>query len=184
MSREILIINGSARENGNTDNLLIHLVNGVKEAGNKSYQVVLREKKIGNCIGCYTCRSEGRCFIEDDFTDIRKVMEKSHKVVLASPLYFTGVTGLMKTFFDRLFFYYHENNKNLIMEKKAFVITTMNQTDVEREAYLVKKYYKIMLKSIGMEIERMLFFTDLMEKDAHKKYPAYHEELYRLGLYL
>jgi multimeric flavodoxin WrbA len=39
-------------------------------------------------------------------------------LILASPLYWCGVTGLMKTFLDRLFFYYHPRNKDLISGKK------------------------------------------------------------------
>ncbi len=184
MSRKILIINGSTRENGNTDNLLNSLMGGITAAGNSFNHIILRDNRINNCIGCYTCKYEGRCFIDDGVTEIRKAIEASHKIVFASPVYFTGVTGLMKTFFDRLFFYYHENNKSAILGREAMVISIMNQTDLEKEAYLLKKYYKVMLKCIGLLITDMLFFTDLMEKEAHKKYPQYYEKLYNLGFNL
>lgn len=182
MKETLLIINGSARENGNTDSLLKSFIDGLEKAKRPYSYILLRNKQINNCVGCYKCQTEGICSIEDDLTEIRKEIEKSDKIVFASPLYFTGVTGLMKTFFDRLFFYYHERNKKLISNKRALIITTMNQTDIEKEANLVKKYYKIMLKCIGLEIEDMLFYTNLMAKDAHRDNPLYHEEIYRIGL--
>jgi multimeric flavodoxin WrbA len=64
----------------------------------------LREKNISNCIGCYQCMKRSTCSFDDDMTDIRKYINETEVMILASPLYWCGVTGLMKVFLDRLFF--------------------------------------------------------------------------------
>jgi multimeric flavodoxin WrbA len=51
-------------------------------------------------------------------------------MVFASPLYWWGVTGLMKTFIDRLLFYYYSKNRSLISGKKAIIVTRMAEKDV------------------------------------------------------
>ena len=59
---------------------------------------------IKPCTGCYTCwtKTPGECIHQDDMTDLRLKFRKADLVVLASPLYIFNVTGIMKTFLDRL----------------------------------------------------------------------------------
>ena len=125
-NRNILIINGSTRTNGNTDTLVNKIIEGVQD----SQLVILKDKRISNCIGCMQCLEKSTCSIDDDMTEIRNAIQQSDILIFASPLYWGGVTGLMKTFIDRLFFYYHPSNKSLISRKKAVIVTPMNQKDV------------------------------------------------------
>ena len=110
MAESILIVNGATRIDGNTDILVGKIIDGAKNAGLNTNLVELKNKNISNCIGCYTCLKESKCFFQDDMTAIRNFINESELLIFASPLYWCGVTGLMKTFLDRLFFYYHPEN--------------------------------------------------------------------------
>jgi multimeric flavodoxin WrbA len=107
MAESVLIVNGAIRNNGNTDILVGKIIDGAKNAGLNPNLIELRNKNISNCIGCYKCLRESECNFQDDMTEIRNQINSAELMILASPLYWCGVTGLMKTFLNRLFFYYH-----------------------------------------------------------------------------
>ena len=52
LTKRVLVLNGSVRENGNTDALLSAFAQGVNEAGLSVRIVALRELNINDCAGC------------------------------------------------------------------------------------------------------------------------------------
>lgn len=184
MAESILIVNGATRINGNTDILVGKIIDGAKNAGLNPNLVELKNKNISNCIGCYTCLKESKCFFQDDMTEIRNFINKSELLILASPLYWCGVPGLMKTFLDRLFFYYHLQNKGLIAGKKAIILTPMNQKNVDFESKILVEFYNRLLDCLGVKIINMFFFSDIMVKASVLKKPEYLEQAYTIGMNL
>jgi multimeric flavodoxin WrbA len=84
--------------------MLNHLVEGMEEAGAEVEVVNLREKKIENCIGCFTCwtKTPGKCIHKDDMTkELFPKWLKSDLVVYATPLYHYTVNAEMKAFIER-----------------------------------------------------------------------------------
>ena len=129
---KVMVINGATREQGNTDAVTGTFVQGASDAGHDVQSVMLREHTISDCIGCCTCKREQRCNFDDDMTALRDRIVVSHILVLSSPLYFCEVTGLMKVFLDRLYFFYHPENKHMTTGKKALVMTPMGEKEVPR----------------------------------------------------
>ena len=102
MSKNILILSGSPRKNGNSDILCDEFARGAAEAGHIVEKVFLRDKKIGYCIGCYYCGNhDGVCIIKDDMIQILELMHWAEVIVLASPVYFYSIDAQMKTVIDR-----------------------------------------------------------------------------------
>jgi putative NADPH-quinone reductase len=184
MESSPLIINGSTRPGGNTDILLERMVAGAKHAGLNPALIELRNKQILNCVGCYQCLRTSKCSIRDDMTEIRSSIEMARIIVLASPLYWCGVTGLMKTFIDRLFFYYHPDTKPLISGKEVIILTPMNQKNVEFESQVLVEFYKRLFGCFGVSIVDMLFFCDIMGKGTVLEKPDYLEQAYDIGYHL
>jgi multimeric flavodoxin WrbA len=166
MFKNVLIINGSTRINGNTDILINKIIEGSVGTGVDITLINLRDKKISDCIGCYQCLKESKCSSHDDMTGIRDEIHKAELMIFASPLYWCGVTGLMKIFIDRLFFYYHPQNRNLISGKKAIIVVPMNQRDVTHESKILVEFYNRLFNCLGVKIVDMFFFSDIMEKGA------------------
>lgn len=117
-------------------------------------------------------------------TEIRNFINKSELLIFACPLYWCGVTGLMKTFLDRLFFYYHPKNKALIAGKKAIIVTPMNQKNVDFESKVLVEFYNRLFGCLGVKIINMLFFSDIMKKGSVLKKPEYLEQAHTLGMNL
>lgn len=181
MLKTALIINGTTRTNGNTDILVEKIIEGSQNTSINIKHIELRKKNISNCIGCYQCLRESTCSFRDDMTEIREEINKADLMVLASPLYWCGVTGLMKTFIDRLFFYYHPQNRGLISGKKAIIVTPMNQKDIANESEPLVEFYKRLWNCLGVEIVDMFFFSDVMTKGAVSEKPEYLEKAYSIG---
>lgn len=181
MNKRVLIVNGSIRVKGNTDTLINKIIEGSIDTGINLDLVTLREKKVGNCIGCYQCLKEATCSIQDDMTEIRDCIQDAHLLIFASPLYWCGVTGLMKTFIDRLFFYYHPQTKNKVSSKKAIIITPMNQQNVVYESETLVQFYNRLLNGLGINFIDMFFFGDIMKKSDLLRKPQLLEEAFNIG---
>lgn len=184
MDKEIVIINGAIRKDGNMDIIVNKIIEGANKSDVYPELIALRDKKIGNCIGCYKCLKESRCTLQDDMTGNRRTLEKTKLLIFASPLYWCGVTGLMKTFLDRLFFYYHPNTRELISGKKVIIVTTMNQKNVANESEILVEFYKRLFNCLGVRIADMFFFSNIMEKGAVLERKEYLEKASSIGLTL
>lgn len=97
----VLIFLGSPRKNGNTETLVKSVMTGIQEAGSTSELIRLSEHKINPCIGCGGCEKEGNCVIQDDMQELYPKMTSADRIIVASPIYFYGVTAQTKAFIDR-----------------------------------------------------------------------------------
>lgn len=85
----ILIIKGSPRKKGNTSTMADAFAKGAKENENMIEEVILKEKMIGDCLGCGACQGNGgNCIQKDDMTEIYEKMKKADVIVFACPVYF------------------------------------------------------------------------------------------------
>jgi multimeric flavodoxin WrbA len=103
---KILAVNSSPRSGGEskTELMLNHLVEGMRDAGAEVEVVNLHEKKIKNCIGCFTCwtKTPGQCIQKDDMTmELFPKWQEADLVVYATPLYFHTMNAAMSTFRER-----------------------------------------------------------------------------------
>ena len=101
---KILIVNGSPHGEGGVHNSLICMLEkGLNEAGSDVGIITLNKIKVNPCLGCFSCwtRSPDKCVQKDDILKILPRVAEADILVLASPVYVDGVTGLMKNFMDR-----------------------------------------------------------------------------------
>jgi multimeric flavodoxin WrbA len=104
---KVLAISSSPRRNGNSALLAQSILKGVTAAGHTSEFVYLDDYLQGFLRDCRLCRNaEGQCTINDRFeTLLRDKVLPADAMVLATPLYWYGISGQLKTFFDRMFCY-------------------------------------------------------------------------------
>ena len=101
MSKKVLVISTSLRNNSNSEALADAFVKGAKEAGHRVEKVSLREKSIGFCKGCLACLKVGECVIKDDAIQIAEKMHDTEVIAFATPIYYYEMSGQMKTLLDR-----------------------------------------------------------------------------------
>lgn len=104
MAKQIIILNGSPRKNGNTSELTKAFAKGAQEAGHTVTEFHLGDMNISGCKGCFGGgkNPESPCVQKDDMSKIYPVYKEADIVVLASPLYYWSISGQLKTAFDRL----------------------------------------------------------------------------------
>jgi multimeric flavodoxin WrbA len=98
---KVLALNGSPRKTGNTETLLRAVLKGAEAAGGEIEVVRLYDLRIQPCIGCGGCDKTGECVLEDDMQDLYPKILAAQRVILASPIYFYGITAQAKAFVDR-----------------------------------------------------------------------------------
>lgn len=94
-------IQGSPRVGGNTDLLLDAALQGAADRGATVIRFHLNDLNIRPCQGCGGCEKTGACVIKDDMGLIYEALANMDSLVLASPIYFGGVTAQTKAMIDR-----------------------------------------------------------------------------------
>lgn len=101
----IAAINGSPKGNESNTNIITeNFLMGAQELGAETVTIFLAEKEIMPCRGCLSCwsRGPGQCVISDDMLQVLAVLGNADIIVFASPVYFANISGLLKTFMDRM----------------------------------------------------------------------------------
>lgn len=102
---KIVLINGSPKgRSSNTHIMAEAFLQGAQEAGAETLNVFLAEKEIRHCRGCFSCwlKTPGHCAIDDDMKHILSEADGADVLILASPLYFDTISGMLKVFMDRM----------------------------------------------------------------------------------
>ena len=115
MAKNIVILNGSPRQKGNTSMLVEAFAEGARSAGYTVTEFFLSGMDIHGCKGCFGGHSgkECPCVQHDDMDMIYPAVKDSDVVVLASPLYYWTMSGQLRTALDRLFAL-EEGDSNLL----------------------------------------------------------------------
>ena len=103
ISVKTLIINGSPRKNGDTMTLvneMIKYLEGEVKIINTYYD------NISPCVDCRYCWNNNRCAIDDEMQEVYKFINEADNIVLASPIYFSELTGQLLSFASRLQLFY------------------------------------------------------------------------------
>jgi multimeric flavodoxin WrbA len=98
---KVLGILGSPRRGGNSETLLKALLQGAAAGGAEVEEVLLRNLKISPCLEIYHCFKDGTCPIKDDMRELYDKLLAADVVVLATPVFFYGVSAQAKTMIDR-----------------------------------------------------------------------------------
>ncbi|MFH7319029.1 flavodoxin family protein [Desulfurivibrio sp. D14AmB] len=98
---KVLAFNGSPRAGGNTATMLAALAEGVVAAGGEIEIIRLCDLTIQPCVACGGCDESGECVLVDDMTQLYEKIIAADRVVLASPIYFYGITAQAKAMVDR-----------------------------------------------------------------------------------
>lgn len=101
--KNILVVRGGGRPNGNTARLVSEFVRGASEAGHLVESVSLKNYKVNGCLGCNACRYGKPCVQKDEFNALAPKIRAADLVVFASPLYFWTISSELKAFIERFY---------------------------------------------------------------------------------
>ena len=106
---KITAVLGSPNRDGNTARLVQKALDGARDRGAEVELIHLRDYRIEYCNGCLSngsrtfCLAGGRCTIRDDAEMLKRKLEDSDGIILASPSYGIQPSARMKNFLtDRI----------------------------------------------------------------------------------
>ena len=161
--KNVAIIFGSPRKNGNTHILMEEAQKGLADNGVRSEIFHLNEMNIKGCQACYYCKRNNvsECALKDDMQKIYEAIKGADGIIVASPIYFGGVTAQTKAWLDRLFPFINMNIGSLLPKgKKAAFIFTQNQPAPELFANHID-VFEMMIGLIGFEVKESLLACNL-----------------------
>ena len=98
----VLGLAGSPRRNANSETLLDQALAGAREAGAEIGKIVAaRLGGISPCVNCGHCLKGGQCRVQDRMQEVYAELDRAAGLVVASPVFFMGVTAFLKILIDR-----------------------------------------------------------------------------------
>lgn len=97
----IIAFLGSPRKNGNTELLLKEAIKGIEDSGFTVQVFNLNLMSIRPCQNCGGCNNTGICVIEDEMQQIHRAIRTADRIILASPIFFFGLSAQSKIMIDR-----------------------------------------------------------------------------------
>jgi len=210
--KQIIAFNGSPRKNWNTAILLKKTLGGIKSVREdiEIETIHLYDVNYTGCKSCFACKrtggkSYGQCILKDELTPILAKVKQADALLFGSPIYFGGVTGVMKAFLERLLFPYltYTTPSSSLFPKKiptAFIYTmNVTEEDIHKFHYdipvlNIEKYLSLIFGSTGTLIsfdtyqfpDYAKFFVprfNAAEKIARRKtiFPKDCESAYEMG---
>lgn len=181
MKKNIVILFGSPRINGNTSALVDAFERGATEAGHNVTRFDLQKMDIHPCLGCLGGGKdpESPCVQKDDMAKIYPAYEKADVLVLASPMYYWSITAQLKMAIDRLFAV-TEKDPNYATPKQHCVLLMAAEGDTPDNFEPVEHYYHSLLRHLGWDNLGEIYAGGVMEVGDISGHPGL-EKAYNLG---
>lgn len=101
--KQILVVQGGGRANGNTSQLVDAFIRGAKDTGHDVEKISLNKTIVNGCIGCNACRYGKPCVQKDGFNELVPKIKSADLIVFASPLLFWTLSSKIKAFIERFY---------------------------------------------------------------------------------
>ncbi len=103
MKHKTLVLSGSPRSNGDTVSLIDRVLLELKG----EYKVVnAYESSVNACIDCRYCWENSGCCVDDEMQEIYEYIQVCDNILIASPIYFSELTGKLLAVGSRLQTYF------------------------------------------------------------------------------
>ena len=181
---KVLGIMGSPRIKGNTDLLLDEALQGAQSQGAEVEKLVVDKLKIAPCREYYGCLRNGNCVIRDDMDDIYPKLLDADSIIVASPIFFYGVTSQLKALIDRcqaLWARKYILKQDLPDSARKGVLIAVGATRGEQlfdGSILTVKYF---FKTIGVKYAEELLVRGVDKKGEIKEHPTALSDALALG---
>ncbi len=98
---KVLGIAGSPRKNGNSTLLVTEALKSAQRRGAETELILLREKEITPCDGCWTCFKTHKCHIKDGMQEIYPKLQAADGIIIGSPTHIGNVSSICQAFLER-----------------------------------------------------------------------------------
>ncbi len=187
MALKVLGLAGSPRRQGNTELLLDQVLHGAASQGAKTEKIVISRLKIGPCLACDRCFETGRCVQRDDYQPVYPKLIEAERIVLATPIFFLGVSAQAKTLIDRCQSLWARKYvlkdplppTSTGLQRQGFLVSTAGGAKTSFDC--AKKTMRAFLDALDAQYGGELLFPGVDEKGAILKHPTALQDAFALG---
>ena len=181
MSKNIIVLKGSPRVNGNSNTLANQVAAGAKEAGAVVESFFLQNMNIQPCDACDTCEeTSGVCIIKDDMQTLYPKLRQADTLVLASPVYWFTISAQLKACIDRWYAFEFDDDKSM-RGKKVGIVLSYGDTDLHTSGGINAIHtFESMFRYLSGEIVGTVHGTAMDVGDIEKQ-TELMENAYKLG---
>ena len=182
----IIAFLGSPRKDGNTELLLREAIKGIEDSRSTVQTFNLNLMKISPCQNCGGCDGTGICTIEDEMVQIYDAIRTADRIILASPIFFFGLSAQTKIMIDRCQAFWCEKYllKKPIPEGKygrKGLLLLVGGMKKEVGAQCSEATAKAFFRTISVPKHKTLSFTGIDAKGAILKHPTALKDAYEAG---
>lgn len=181
MGKNILIITGSPRANGNSNTLAAAFAGGATAAGNTVEVLDACALNMDGCHGDASCHQRGCCGLKDDGVKLHEKMCWADVLVLVTPIYWKSFTSQIKKVVDRLYPFAAPKGRAQCTVKETYLIATANNPDPAVFGP-IKEEFDLVNTLLQFECKGQLLCGGLGGPDAIDEHPEYVEAAVRLGV--
>jgi multimeric flavodoxin WrbA len=147
----VVALSSSPRRRGNSRSLAEEALAGAADAGQRTELVHLADHVRGFLRNCRECRREdGGCSIDDGFADVffKHILE-ADALILASPIWWYGMSGQLKNALDRMFCYVaasypgHEDVHRRLMGKRLALVLSAEENNLAARLGIVHQVQEL-----------------------------------------
>jgi len=187
LTMKVLGLFGSPRRGGNTDLLLEEMLRGAQSQEAEIEKIFLSDWDISGCRECRRCEIDGNCVIPDQMQKLYPKLLQTDYIILASPIFFYGVTAQAKRMIDRcqvLWARKYILKKTSVQEESArrkgwFISVAGSRGEkVFQGAILTVRYF---FDALNVEYAGELTFGRIDSRGAIKKHPSTLKEAFQAG---
>lgn len=136
--------------------------------------ITANQANINVCLGCCNCFNLGICPLEtkDDMQQIKQKLLEADVIIISSPVYLHHLSGVAKTFLDRISHWAHTFN---LIGKRVIVCST---TDTSGNEYVTSYLKKAMSSFGGLVVGELNVNLMKTEEELIKDFEVINNSLY------
>lgn len=101
---KVLMLNGSAKANGNTYRSLLEVGKQLEKEGIEYEIFQIGGEPVRDCLGCNQCSEKGCVFDDDKVNEFTAKAKEADGFVFGTPVYYAHPSGRIMAFLDRAFY--------------------------------------------------------------------------------
>jgi multimeric flavodoxin WrbA len=174
---KIIAFQGSPRPGGNTDILLGEALSEIKNAGHETVLFNLNALSISPCQDCGGCETTGLCVIADDMQVIYKAIRGADRIIVASPVFFFGLSAQTKAMIDRCqaFWcekYLHKKSIPAGPNGRKGLLIVVGGMKKETGIQCCEATARAFFRTVSIKVHDTLGFMDVDAKGAIRQHPT------------
>ncbi len=136
---KIILLNGSPRQECTYTALKI-IAEEIEKNGIETEIINIGKKPISGCIACGSCKTTGKCAIDDGVNEFIEKMKDADGLIVGTPVHYASASGAVTSFMDRASF----SGGKYLMYKPAAAVASCRRGGASVSLDQINKYFGIL----------------------------------------